>query len=95
MRSMKEKVNNEILLLGVCVVVLLIASTSDWPYFVYVLLRVLICTVSAYLATKRFSEHSTPWTWAFAEVALLFNPVMPARMARSDWQVVNWGGPLG
>jgi len=26
---------------------------------------------------------------AFAAVALLFNPVMPARMARSDWQVVN------
>jgi TPR repeat protein len=86
---MKIRVNNEMVLLGVCAVVLLIASTSDWPYFVYVLLRVLICTVSAYLATKRYTEHNIPWTWAFAAVALLFNPVMPARMARSDWQVVN------
>jgi len=86
---MRIRVNGEMVLLGVCAVALLVASTSDWPYFVYVLLRVLICTVSAYLATKRYTEHNTPWAWAFAAVALLFNPVMPARMARSDWQVVN------
>jgi hypothetical protein len=84
-----KRINNEYLLLGVCVAALLVAASARWPYFVYVLLRVLICTASAYLSTKRYQERRTPWVWTFGAIALLFNPVFPVRMTRSDWQVVN------
>jgi hypothetical protein len=29
------------------------------------------------------------WVWVFGAIAVLFNPVLPVRMARQDWQVVN------
>ena len=86
---MYRRVNNEYVLLGVCVVGLLVAASARLPYFFYVLLRVLICTASAYLSAKRYKEHRTPWVWSFAAIALLFNPVFPVRMSRPDWQVVN------
>src|ERR1035437_8468906 len=86
---MNRVVNNEVVLLGVCIVALLVAASAPWPYFVYVLLRVLICPASAYLSTKRYQERRTPWVWTFGAIALLFNPVFPVRMTRSDWQVVN------
>ncbi|HEY6849283.1 MAG TPA: DUF6804 family protein [Terracidiphilus sp.] len=84
-----KRINNEYLLLGVCVAALLVAAFARWPYFIYVLLRVLICTAAAYLSTKRYQERRTPWVWTFGAIALLFNPVFPVRMTRSDWQVVN------
>ena len=39
---MRIRVNGEMGPPGVCAVALLVASTADWPYFVYVLLRILI-----------------------------------------------------
>ena len=86
---MNRVVNNEVVLLGVCIVALLVAASAPWPYFVYVLLRVLICTASAYLSTKRYQERRTPWVWTFGAIALLFNPVFHVRMTRADWQVAN------
>ena len=86
---MNRGVKSEIVLLGVCIVALLAAASVRWPYFVYVLLRILICTASAYLSTKRYKEHRTPWVWAFAAIALLFNPLVPVRMSRPDWRIVN------
>lgn len=80
---------NESILLGACVCALLVAALGRWPYFVYVLLRVLICTASVYLSTKRYKEQQTLWVWTFFAIALLFNPVLPVRMTRQDWQVVN------
>ena len=86
---MDRGIRNENILLGVCVFALVIAAFMHLPYFFYVLLRVLICTASAYLSTKRYKERRIPWVWTFGVIALLFNPVFPVRMTRADWQVVN------
>jgi hypothetical protein len=86
---MDREIKNERILLGACVGALLVAALARWPYFVYVLLRVLICTASVYLSSKRYKEHRTPSVWAFAAIALLFNPVLPVRMTRPDWQAIN------
>jgi len=86
---MGSGIKNENILLGVCVATLLGAALAHLPYFFYVLLRVLICTASAYLSAKRYQERRTPWVWTFGAIALLFNPVFPVRMTRPDWQVIN------
>lgn len=86
---MNEKGKNETIHSAVCAVVLLIAAFTRWPYFVYVLLRVFVCGSSAYIASKLNSRHRVPLTWLFGAIAVLFNPVIPVRMARSDWQVMN------
>jgi len=82
-------VKNETIHSAVCAVVLLIAAFTRWPYFVYVLLRVFICGSSAYIASKQYSRHRVPLTWLFGAIAVLFNPVVPVKMGRPDWQVVN------
>jgi len=86
---MSRSVKNEAILLGIFAVALLVAAFTRLPYFFYVLLRVLICTASAYLSTKRYQERQTPWVWTFGAIALLFNPVLPVHMTRADWQMIN------
>jgi hypothetical protein len=83
------QVKTETIYSGVCAAVLLIAAFTEWPYFMYVLLRVFICGSSAYIASKLYSRHRVPLTWLFGAIAVLFNPVLPVRMARSDWQATN------
>jgi TPR repeat protein len=82
-------VNIEAVLLGTGALVLFGAAVIDAPYFFYELLRILICAISAFLASKYYGEPRRPLAWAFAAVALLFNPLVPFKMARSDWQVIN------
>jgi hypothetical protein len=86
---MDDRVKAETVHSGVCGVVLLIAAFTEWPYFMYVLLRVFICGSSTYIASRLYSRHQVPLTWFFGAVALLFNPVLPVKMARSDWQATN------
>jgi ribosome silencing factor RsfS/YbeB/iojap len=73
----------------VCAVVLVIAALSDWPYFMYALLRLFICCSSAYLALKLYSRHRVPLAWLFGAIGVLFNPILPVKMARSDWETTN------
>jgi hypothetical protein len=71
------------------VVVLILAATTRWPYFFYVLLRLIICASSAFIASRQYAVGKTMWVWVFGAVACLYNPVLPIRMSRPDWQVIN------
>ena len=72
-----------------CILALLLAAFSRWPYGFYVLLRLGVCAVSVYWAVEMFKQKQTVWTWALGANAVLFNPVLPVHMARSGWEVVN------
>jgi len=73
----------------VCIAALLLAIFFDWPYAYYVLLRLAVCAVSLYWVVEVYRQGGGFWLWAFAANALLFNPILPVRMARSDWEIVN------
>ena len=73
----------------ICVFFLVIAASSSWPYFFYTLLRILVALSSVFLCYKSHVEKRVTWTWVFGGVALLFNPLIPMRMARADWETVN------
>ena len=88
-RGKHRHMNSEAIHSIICAAALLIAAFSQWPYFIYVLLRLFICCSSAYIAAKSYSRHRVPLTWLFGAVAVLFNPVLPVRMARSDWAATN------
>lgn len=88
-RLMDSQVKTETVHSGLCGFVLLIAAFTEWPYFMYVLLRVFICGSSAYFASRLYSRNRVPLTWLFGTIAVLFNPILPVRMARSDWQATN------
>jgi hypothetical protein len=68
---------------------LLLAAFSHWPYAFYILLRVTVCAIGLYLAHNSFVAGRTLWVWIFGAVAVLFNPLVPMRMHRSDWSIVN------
>ena len=35
------------------------------------------------------SERNIAWTWIMGGMAVLFNPILPMHMHRSDWWVVD------
>jgi len=85
----RGQVRSETIHSGVCAAFLLIVALAQWPYFTYVLLRVFICGSSAYIASRMYSQHRVPLAWLAGAIAVLYNPILPVRMARSDWQAVN------
>ena len=88
-RSTHGQVKSEAILSFICAAVLLIAAFGQWPYFMYVLLRVFICVSSAYIASRLYSQHRLPLTWVAGAIAVLYNPVLPVKMVRSDWGAIN------
>ncbi|MDR3739488.1 MAG: hypothetical protein P4L40_10755 [Terracidiphilus sp.] len=68
---------------------LLLAASSHWPYAFYALLRVAVCAVGLYMAYSSFSARRTLWVWLCGIVAVVFNPILPMRMHRSDWSILN------
>ena len=84
-----QDVRTTAILSTICAVVLVIAAFSDWPYFMYTLLRLFICCSSAYLAFRFYSRHRVPLAWLSGAIGVLFNPILPVKMARSDWETTN------
>lgn len=76
--------------LGACIMALLLAAGSRWPYFAYVLLRFLVCAVSIRWCYRTYRQDRPFWAWMFGGAALLFNPLFPMRMARTDWAKLNY-----
>lgn len=71
---------------------LLLAVSSRWPYSFYVLMRLTVCAIAIYLAHSSFVAGRTVWVLALGAVAVLFNPVLPMRMHRSDWSTLDMIG---
>ena len=71
--------------------ILLIAALFPWPYGYYVLLRLAVFVVSAWIAYEqwRFDDAVSGWVVAFGGVALLYNPFMPVHLTREIWSVLN------
>ena len=59
------------------------------PYAYYMLLRVAIFGISAYLAVAAFSSGRTGLAWALAINALVYNPVFPVHMTKDGWTIIN------
>jgi hypothetical protein len=77
-----------------CIAVLLLSACFRWPYAFYVLLRLLTCGTSVYWAVEAHKRKSLLWTWLLGANALLFNPILPVRMSRADWSIVNVASAL-
>jgi hypothetical protein len=72
-----------------CVVVLLTAVFERWPYGFYTVLRIVVCLSAAYLAFEAKKLRKPRWMWLMVGTALLFNPVAPVGLSRSDWQPLD------
>jgi len=68
---------------------LLGAPLGRWPYAYYIVLRVFVSAAAVYLAYTGAQRRKAFWTWLMAAIAVAYNPILPLRMQRSDWQTVN------
>jgi hypothetical protein len=56
----------------------------------YTLLRWVCCAAFAYSAFTAFQMKRVAWTWIFAVLAVLFNPLAPFYLQRPTWQIIDW-----
>ncbi|HXJ94944.1 MAG TPA: DUF6804 family protein [Terriglobia bacterium] len=73
----------------VSAVLLLLAVLGRWPYGFYTLLRLGACGGAVYLAVQANALRRFAWAWIMGGVAVLFNPLVPIRLPRSAWQVID------
>ncbi|MGA9364884.1 MAG: DUF6804 family protein [Bacteroidota bacterium] len=64
---------------------LLFWALARHQYGYFVLLRWVVCGTSVFCAYLSYSLKRVPWTWLFALLALLFNPIAPIRLDRQTW----------
>ena len=77
--------------LWVGVSALLLFALFPWPYGYYVLLRLAVFVVSAWIAYEQWKIDNaiSGWVVAFGAVALLYNPLLPVHLTRELWIVLN------
>ena len=73
----------------VAIVLIMLGAFGDNPYSYYQFLRWATVIVSFYLAYVAHENKRNGWTWTFAIIGILFNPIVPFYMERETWQFFN------
>ena len=74
----------------IAAVMLVFAAAEKQPDRFYTLLRWICCAVFAYSAVTSFQIKRVVWLGIFAALAVLFNPIFPLPLDRSQWIVADW-----
>jgi len=84
------KLSNRNILIIIASGFLFIALFDGLPYGYFTLLRFVVCAVGAYLAYKTYEDNKESlWVWAFAGIAVLFNPIILITLERATWTVID------
>jgi hypothetical protein len=89
----------------VAAIAMLVAALGPWPYDYFTLMRFVVCAVTAFGSYRAYWHARTAstapwrakqqrWAWAFALIALLFNPFIPVHLERGTWTVIDIGVAL-
>ena len=74
-----------------CTAVLLAVAVLPLPYGYYQLLRLVATGVFVWAAVVGFRRGSAGYGFAFAVLALLFNPVIPVYLSKALWAPIDIG----
>jgi len=86
---MNDKIKAARLLAIISILLLAAAVFGRWPYGFYTFLRFVVCCASVYLAFVSHTAKSKVWPSVMGGLALLFNPLVPIHLHRSNWQVLD------
>jgi hypothetical protein len=70
-------------------VMLLWALNPDNPYGYYNLLRVVCCSIFAFLSYKAHEQIKEDWTWILGVTAFIYNPIFRIHLTREIWSIIN------
>jgi hypothetical protein len=73
----------------VCIAMLLWALNPANPYEYYVLLRIVLCALCAYLAFRAVAISKREWVWILGVIAFVYNPIIRLHLNRGIWSAVN------
>ncbi|WP_407077091.1 DUF6804 family protein [Xanthomonas campestris] len=68
---------------------LLLALIPSMPYGYYPVLRWIVCASCIWLATLAHRRQQEAWTWSWAVLAGIYNPIISIHASREVWSVVN------
>lgn len=71
------------------IIIVMLGALGDNPYSYYQFLRWATATSSFYLAYIAYNNQRKGWTWIFAIIGILFNPILPFYLDRETWQFFN------
>lgn len=74
---------------AVIAALMLFIAMAELPYGYYQILRFVICGISIYVAIEANERKNPTWVWTMVVMAILFNPLIPIRFKKEDWQVVD------
>jgi hypothetical protein len=72
--------------------ILLLLAILRMPYGYYVFIRWIACAGFAYGAFVAYKLEQYGWVWLLGAGAVLFNPIFPFRMHRTDWRTLDLVG---
>ena len=64
-------------------------ARMSWPYAYYTFLWIVCCGCFGYTALRQHSHRRDSWTFAFAGLAVSYNPVFRVHLDRMFWGFVN------
>jgi hypothetical protein len=70
-------------------VLLLLACMARWPYGFYIFLRFVVCASAIYMAVFAYVIRNQFWIWMMVGIAILFNPLVPIYLSRSEWGPID------
>lgn len=59
------------------------------PYGYYVLLRIVVCGICAFLAFRAYEARLIGWAWTLGITAVICNPFARVHLNRPLWSAVN------
>jgi len=73
----------------IAIVMLFLALVPIMPYAYYMVLRLVLFGVCAYLAYQAYQSRLRVLTWFLAGTALLYNPFLRVHLTRTLWSFIN------
>ena len=74
----------------IAALMLVFAAAEKQPDSFYTLLRCVCSAVFAYSAVTSFQRKRVLWLGIFGALTVLFNPIFPLPLDRTQWIVADW-----
>lgn len=65
------------------------ALLDSWPYGYFQILRWVTCASAVFYMFRSHEKNQSIAAYAFAGIAILFNPLLPIRLSRDIWAIAD------
>lgn len=73
---------------------MLFVGAAPMPYGYYTLLRLIACGVFAYAAWVAYDQRNKLLPYAYAALALIFNPIIKIHLPKDIWILIDVGAGI-